>query len=45
VIDKNADGLVSYGEFQSWHRIALGAEPKQSAGLEILKINTALSNI
>uniref|UniRef100_A0A1I8AYT3 Calcium-binding protein n=1 Tax=Meloidogyne hapla TaxID=6305 RepID=A0A1I8AYT3_MELHA len=31
VIDKNADGLVSYGEFQSWHRIALGAEPKQSA--------------
>ncbi|KAF7637384.1 hypothetical protein Mgra_00003129 [Meloidogyne graminicola] len=31
IIDKNSDGLVSYNEFQIWHRINLGAEPKQSA--------------
>uniref|UniRef100_A0A914GZB2 EF-hand domain-containing protein n=1 Tax=Globodera rostochiensis TaxID=31243 RepID=A0A914GZB2_GLORO len=33
VIDKDADSLISYAEFQRWHKLAMSAEPRESAVL------------
>ena len=31
VIDTNVDGLISYREFQRWHKAVLRADPRASA--------------
>ncbi|KAL3094751.1 hypothetical protein niasHS_006046 [Heterodera schachtii] len=31
VIDKDADSLISYLEFQRWHKAVMGAEPRESS--------------